>query len=340
MEKEKARSFLQEDSNLEAVQIFSHDKGLRMSVVSSKESALAESLTSSAIPDADLLDGPVKKVRYATFSHPLNVAGLPGLDAWFLVEVLGPMESRAILRNDLIAVLVLFILTLLMIAIASRLPEGDSAKGEPDTDGLEPNFAADFESPSAPDDMANDSFALPDEFKEDDDFLDEDFSLPDVDAQAPVPPAPVTGGPMEERLNLELERAASFNQDLVLILIKDDSAPSKSGHAAFASHIHESFSYQDLVFDYEGTGFAVIQINIDLDEGIALMERFVRDRVERSGSKGTYAGLASRNGRLIDAARLLREARSSLDKTSGEKNIVAFRSDPEKFRQYLKEQEG
>jgi hypothetical protein len=62
--------------------------------------------------------------------------------------------------------------------------------------------------------------------------------------------------------------------------------------------------------------------------------------MEKSGNKDGYAGLASRNGRLIDAERLLREARSSLEKTNGEKNIVAFRSDPEKFRQYLKEQEG
>ena len=71
-----------------------------------------------------------------------------------------------------------------------------------------------------------------------------------------------------------------------------------------------------------------------------MTEEFIRDRIDKTGSRGMRAGIASRNGRLISAERLFNEAENALRKTDETKNIVAFRSDPEKYREFLKSQEN
>ncbi|MDR0641743.1 MAG: hypothetical protein LBG07_04700, partial [Treponema sp.] len=49
-------------------------------------------------------------------------------------------------------------------------------------------------------------------------------------------------------------------------------------------------------------------------------------------------GISSRSGRLIDAERIMLEAREALKRAAEDNasHIVAFKSDPEKYRQYVK----
>ena len=51
-------------------------------------------------------------------------------------------------------------------------------------------------------------------------------------------------------------------------------------------------------------------------------------------------GLSSRSGRLIDADRLIFETNEALEKalTDPSSNIIAFRSNPEKYRAYIASQ--
>jgi hypothetical protein len=48
-------------------------------------------------------------------------------------------------------------------------------------------------------------------------------------------------------------------------------------------------------------------------------------------------GLSSRNGRLLSGKRLIQESQAALKKAAsgGETGIVGFRSDPQKYREFL-----
>lgn len=98
------------------------------------------------------------------------------------------------------------------------------------------------------------------------------------------------------------------------------------------------FLFQDMLFEYGRNGFSVILPNTELDAAIKEAEAF-RDGVctKKISNCTLSAGLSSRNGRLINGSRLINEASAALGKAmndSGSK-IIAFRSDPEKYRQFI-----
>ncbi len=66
------------------------------------------------------------------------------------------------------------------------------------------------------------------------------------------------------------------------------------------------------------------------------MEVFI-DGLEKVPGIVVHAGISSRNGRLMRANLLLKEALRGLEKarTEGENRIVAFRTDPARYRQFL-----
>ena len=139
---------------------------------------------------------------------------------------------------------------------------------------------------------------------------------------------------LEERLSLELERAASFDQDLVLVILKNNQAPAEIWEK-LTSLVKEKFRYSDLVFEAGEASLAIIDPNKDLDESIEDIQGFLKNLEDSIGNKSTTVGLSSRNGRLISGNRLIREASSSLNKADNENPIVGFRSDPERFREFL-----
>ena len=146
---------------------------------------------------------------------------------------------------------------------------------------------------------------------------------------------------LEERLNTELRRAASFDQDLVLLLAcvsgltKNDSL-----YRDLAKHVHEYFNFKDLCFEYGDSGFGVVIPNVDLDTGIEKVEDF-KSRIDQQLSKEASRchlsiGLSARNGRLISGHRIIKEAQSARKKAENDASgIIAFRVDPEKYRIYL-----
>ncbi len=151
---------------------------------------------------------------------------------------------------------------------------------------------------------------------------------------------------LEARLDAELQRSASFEQDLSLLLVSYENLHGESSpeYKALADSIAEFFSFRDLAFERSDDGFAVILPNIDVDHALRMSEEFVKkldSRMEafRNGQKPlpVFLGLASRTGRLVDSARMMQEALASLEKarSEGGARIVAFRPDPEKYRLYL-----
>ncbi|MBN2658804.1 MAG: hypothetical protein JXR86_17250 [Spirochaetales bacterium] len=139
---------------------------------------------------------------------------------------------------------------------------------------------------------------------------------------------------IEERVNFELERAASDDQDLVLGIIQCDSL-SEENYRIFADRLKEDFNYPDMIFEYKDKGFALIVPNSDLDKALRTLEAFTGKEQDEYGD--INVGISSRNGRLITGGRIFMEAENALHKAieDPEKNIVGFRSDPDKFRDFL-----
>ena len=148
---------------------------------------------------------------------------------------------------------------------------------------------------------------------------------------------------LEERLSAELKRAASFDQDLVLLLISVNGLRKKETlFRTIADKLREYFNFRDLCFEYGKSGYAIILPNVDLDQGIEKVESF-RIKVESilnssalSGNNQLHAGLSARNGRLTSGSRLILEADRALAKAAQENSaVLAFRVDPQKYRKYL-----
>jgi len=141
-----------------------------------------------------------------------------------------------------------------------------------------------------------------------------------------------------DKLNQELKRSASFDQDLVLVIFSlKGMKDSKMGN--LQKIVNESFPYKDLVFEYGPSSFAIIIPNIDLESGSTDIESFQLKLEKTSVVEGLSAGISSRSGRLLTGDRLLLEASSSHKRAASDKNggIILFRISPRKYRQVISE---
>ena len=208
----------------------------------------------------------------------------------------------------------------------------------------------DFSTPDASD--SGDDFHL-------DDFLDEsDLSLPEPSAAPEAEPPPrVPNGLYSPRSNIgweaythdrlasELHRSASSEQDLVVLLMEcaDGVNCDARLYKKIADEAVEVFNLHDLTCEYGNSGITVIIPNANLEEGITKAESFharlFNSCFDSFHSKRDFlTGISSRSGRLIEADRILLEAEKALEraKVDAGSPIVAFKSDPEKYREYVK----
>ena len=136
------------------------------------------------------------------------------------------------------------------------------------------------------------------------------------------------------RISNELKRAASFDQDMTLAIIKVPDEIIASGRHSFEKLLNETFPYSDLIFNYAPSLYGLIIPNTDIDKGITA----VRDFDQNTATRFTILyGLSSRNGRLVEGEVLFREASAAIKKAEKEKdaNIIGFRPDPAKYREFL-----
>ncbi len=146
------------------------------------------------------------------------------------------------------------------------------------------------------------------------------------------------------RLRFELERAASFDQDLSLLIISLDQAATgrndRQIYRQMGKMILERFPFRDLSFEHENDSYAVILPDKNLDAALKdakIFQKSVADG-DWSGRRITVSiGLSARNGRLISEERLLLEAGKALEQATegGGIRIIAFRADPDKFRRLI-----
>ncbi|MDR0583103.1 MAG: hypothetical protein LBG57_01960 [Treponema sp.] len=151
----------------------------------------------------------------------------------------------------------------------------------------------------------------------------------------------------EDRLESELHRCASAEQDLVFIVmeIMDLGFQGDDFYKQFAEDAARFFTLRDLIFEKGEQGVAVIYPNIDLETGFAKADEFhsrVMDKYPAylKAKNDLCIGISSRAGRLIDAGRLMFEAGEALERalSDPDSHIVAFKSDPDKYRAFIASQ--
>jgi GGDEF domain-containing protein len=145
---------------------------------------------------------------------------------------------------------------------------------------------------------------------------------------------------LENRLDFELERSASFDQDLVLACLALDPVPGDALkpelYRRVAARISDTFPFKDLCFEDGPEGYAVLLPDKELDQALKEVQRFQSSLASapNKDKASISAGLSARAGRLLSGSRLLKEARAALKQArlGGATQIVAFRADPEKYR--------
>lgn len=160
--------------------------------------------------------------------------------------------------------------------------------------------------------------------------------------------SPVTGfgweSYLEDRLDSELVRSASIEEDIVLIIIKIENLDKTS---ETAKKIYEQllvfFKFRDLIFEYKIDGFACIVHDITVDTALSFADQ-IYDTLSKIMTENGYTGkisigISSRSFRLIPGKRLITEAEEALSRAIDDQEtaIVAFRVNPEKYRQYIAE---
>jgi hypothetical protein len=150
--------------------------------------------------------------------------------------------------------------------------------------------------------------------------------------------------PAEERLGDELRSSSLAGNDLVYMVIgiKNPVPGEDTLYQAITRTTLKFFSHRDLIFKKEGGLIAVICPDTGLDEGFAQSED-IYYHLRKGDVKGIPAdtdiriGLSSRAERSIGARRLMFEAEEALRRATGDQvsHIVAFKSDPEKYREFI-----
>ncbi len=148
---------------------------------------------------------------------------------------------------------------------------------------------------------------------------------------------------LDERLASELRRAASFEQDLVLVFFDLSGPGAEESYRGFAAEVVSFFSFRDLAFERGRTGAAVILPNIDLDHGLRMADEFHSARAAAFASGEDCGcvlktGLSARAGRLVEAERLVAEAASALERAREDErsSIIAFKPDLERYRSFIR----
>jgi len=146
-----------------------------------------------------------------------------------------------------------------------------------------------------------------------------------------------------DRLDSEIHRCSSTEKDIVLILMEFTSLSGDIMYVQAAEEAVKFFTSRDLLFEYGKQGITVILPSISLDVGITKSEKFyqkINEKFSQSGDCGLCIGLSSRSGRLLNADRLMMESKEALKKAKSDSrtSIVAFKSDPEKYRAFIASQ--
>ncbi len=137
-----------------------------------------------------------------------------------------------------------------------------------------------------------------------------------------------------------LTQAAAEEQDITVLIIKISGLNKEDEIAVkFQEEIRSKFFQHGLLYNFTEDSYAVIIKNTDLDAAMVSAEE-LRDRLLSIASDNSFTteitmGISSRSVRIISAERLITEADKAREHSDAESPIIAFRVNPEKYREYI-----
>jgi hypothetical protein len=151
----------------------------------------------------------------------------------------------------------------------------------------------------------------------------------------------------EGRLTEELRRCAAAGHDLSFIAMEFKLTIDDTSYARFAADTARFFSSRDFICEKGERGVSVICPGLNLDAGFLNAGEFHTRVMGKYPSliktkTDLCIGLSSRSGRPVDAERLMFEAEEALERAMMDpiSYIVAFKSDPEKYRAFMESRGG
>ena len=149
----------------------------------------------------------------------------------------------------------------------------------------------------------------------------------------------------KDRLDSELHRCSSSEKDLALVLMEFGAITNDLMYRQAAEEAVNFFTSRDLLFESGDQGITIILPGVGFDIAIERAEKFYQRVMEKYpnsfGAQSTLSiGLSSRSGRLLNGDRLMLEAKEALKKARSDSrtSIIAFKSDPEKYRAFIASQ--
>jgi GGDEF domain-containing protein len=151
---------------------------------------------------------------------------------------------------------------------------------------------------------------------------------------------------LQEKLDAELGICALTDGDLALILVAAGfgAGDDASVRRKLADRAGAFFGRRDSVYERAGRGLALILSGESLEGAFSRARQFHSRIVAELPElfprpNDLRIGISSRNKRLVRANRLLLEASRALDKAGLDPRspIVAFKSDPEKYRAFVQD---
>jgi hypothetical protein len=146
----------------------------------------------------------------------------------------------------------------------------------------------------------------------------------------------------EARLAEELRRCASAGKDLAFIAIEYKPAADEEFYSRFAADAARFFTSRDFVCERGEKGVSVICPGFSLDAGFLNADEFHNRLLGKypvlfTSKTDLCMGLSARSQRPVNAERLMFEAEEALERAMMDpvSHIVAFKSDPEKYRAFM-----
>ena len=314
--------------------LFNYDRRLQSLVIKNKENAVLYYY--SANPDAVHFYPDKNEAKYTTsrnfmlYKGPVKVTATPPV---LNIEILYKISDRAqavyIFKSLMVYTLAFIIITAVALVVSSR-KNTVSAVETVDEDEYVPPVAE----PVAETKEATYYEPIPEPLEEPEPLIADEENAPRYEHK------PTDFGFADIKffdiaLTDCLTESISIKKDLVLAEFKFTSVPGSDLWKLAGEVANECFTLNDLRFAVSDDKFAVIFPDRDLHEGLALCQNFAKSFSVMSGRNILYAGLSSRNGREMDAERLITETKAALFKCTDEENIVALETDPDKYRDFI-----
>ncbi|MBR5017354.1 MAG: hypothetical protein IKX50_06445 [Spirochaetia bacterium] len=314
--------------------LFNYDRRLQSLVIKNKENAVLYYY--SANPDAVHFYPDKNEAKYTTsrnfmlYKGPVKVTATPPV---LNIEILYKISDRAqavyIFKSLMVYTLAFIIITAVALVVSSR-KKTVSAIETVDEDEYVPPVAE----PVAETKEATYYEPIPEPLEEPEPLIADEENAPRYEHK------PTDFGFADIKffdiaLTDCLTESISIKKDLVLAEFKFTAVPGSDLWKLAGEVANECFTLNDLRFAVSDDKFAVIFPDRDLHEGLALCQNFAKSFSVMSGRNILYAGLSSRNGREMDAERLITETKAALFKCTDEENIVALETDPDKYRDFI-----